>query len=496
MKILVSQIVPNKFRDMTKYPIDRAKVDALKESISQTSFWDNLLARPQDNVIDPALLGGQSVTSYLESLKAAYTEEGPLFPVELSYGHHRWQAVVELGIEVIDIPVKEIEDKTQLKIMANENRGDWSANMGVILETVRQARQFLLDSVNEYPTYDEYAAAGNGFFSKEQFVQIPAQGVGFKSVQKFLGETWSERDVRMAVATLKDLDAGIYEQEQVLAFPSLSVLGGFSKLTGAINSQPWPNYFKTRMITQIAEMISDPKVSTTVKILTSATNAASEGKDPVAIIRAPGQKRKDFDVVKAVKDLCYENMDPNTKIELADIKEIEGFKDFPGIDELIINVEKSIARSETAKKAAATGQVPAAEAAEATSTEGVTGDTPSAEGLEALEAMVSSAEQQVAENGVATTPATADTLGAVPADDAAVSMDVAGTFVSASVSMISAAAALSKGLADGTVDDGDSTLMVALEDVVRAAVTVYVTCFGENDLNTLVKDILNPTSAE
>jgi len=47
MKVKINQLNPNPYRDMENYPINREKVEALKASMEQTGFWDNILARPK-----------------------------------------------------------------------------------------------------------------------------------------------------------------------------------------------------------------------------------------------------------------------------------------------------------------------------------------------------------------------------------------------------------------------------------------------------------------
>ena len=91
MKIAVSKIRANPFRRIASYPIDKAKVEALKTSIRETEFWDNILLREKPG--KPGLY-------------------------ELAYGHHRLQALKELGIAEIDVPVKDLDDATMLRIMA------------------------------------------------------------------------------------------------------------------------------------------------------------------------------------------------------------------------------------------------------------------------------------------------------------------------------------------------------------------------------------------
>ena len=114
MKIKVSDLMPNPFRNIENYPIKREKVEALKTSINETSFWDNILARKS---------------------------KGAKF--EIAYGHHRLIALRELEIEQVDIPIRDIDDSIMLKMMADENLDVWQHTTAVINETVLAAKRFL-----------------------------------------------------------------------------------------------------------------------------------------------------------------------------------------------------------------------------------------------------------------------------------------------------------------------------------------------------------------
>ena len=120
MKIKVSEIKPNPFRNFEHYPIDKAKVETLKASIQETTFWDNILVRQRNG-------------NY-----------------ELAYGHHRWIALGELGINEIDIPVRDLSDSVMLKMMANENMDQWGSQPFVIYATVRAVRDYLDSELVKY----------------------------------------------------------------------------------------------------------------------------------------------------------------------------------------------------------------------------------------------------------------------------------------------------------------------------------------------------------
>lgn len=108
VKIKVADLKPNPFRKLDAYPLRQEKVEALKESIKSTAFWDNLVVR-----------------------------KSPGSGYELAFGHHRWQALKEMGITEIDVPVRDLDDDTMLRMMAHENRQEWGAAAAFEQETIR-----------------------------------------------------------------------------------------------------------------------------------------------------------------------------------------------------------------------------------------------------------------------------------------------------------------------------------------------------------------------
>ncbi len=109
--IPLSKIKPNPFRDLTRYPIDREKVDALKASIETTGFWGNILARENNGL------------------------------VEIAYGHHRLIALREFHAKKprakVELIIRDLDDEAMLKIMAAENMEQWGTSSTVEQETIR-----------------------------------------------------------------------------------------------------------------------------------------------------------------------------------------------------------------------------------------------------------------------------------------------------------------------------------------------------------------------
>lgn len=178
MRIEVNRLLPNPYRRIDRYPIMYNKVESLKNSINETGFWDNLLARPSSNGC-----------------------------FEIAYGHHRLQAIKELGIKEVDIPVRDLDDATMIKVMANENMSDWQADTKVIVETVSVAKEFIEKAIKDAAyTWERLPEIIKRCFSGETAFNA-ASGqwggrAGMDSIRRFLGESWSESVISKALAII------------------------------------------------------------------------------------------------------------------------------------------------------------------------------------------------------------------------------------------------------------------------------------------------------
>jgi hypothetical protein len=235
MKIKVKDIEANPFRDLVRNPVKRDKIESLKSSIADTGFWDNVVVRPAPGVIEHYYAWDSPARNDLWG--SWYEgEEPPLLTDEahieveyvdnddnpgkfqLAYGHHRWVAVDELGIEYVDIPVRDLDDATMLKMMAAENMSEWSASPAVITEAVWAAKQFLDDAFDECETLEELnSQRGGGHVAElldehtsiQNYAQIRSEGVGGNILSRFLGKGWGER-VRDALPALAEDAARVH----------------------------------------------------------------------------------------------------------------------------------------------------------------------------------------------------------------------------------------------------------------------------------------------
>ena len=342
MKVLLSQLTANPYRDLTLFPIDEDKVAKLVESIEQTSFWDNLLARPKGNEVNG--MKGKELIEYLDGLDSAFDKDGKsLFEIELAYGHHRWAAVDSVGLPDMDIPVKAIDGETMLRIMANENRGDWGAgNMNVILETVRQTREKIMSIANSYETFEEYEDSGGGFFDSAKGFGRAKNTVGFDVIQRFLGESWKVNDIRAATETLKSIDDGLYQQEAITTMPSTGMLRNFNTLAKNVFKNKWAGFFIKTMVEAVRVYILDENTKATVKTVDLAAKAAKAGRDPLVYLQTG--RRQDFDPMNILMEMASPKVvsaeDGAVPMDVDEISATIG--EFDDKDELMLKLSETL----------------------------------------------------------------------------------------------------------------------------------------------------------
>lgn len=121
--IAIKNLKPNPFRRLDEYPIQRDKVDALKESIRTTGFWGTIVGRPNGE------------------------------DVEVAFGHHRLVALQEImsGEHRVEIIVRDLSNEQMLKMMASENMEKWGSSAWVELETIRSVLEAYGEGKIELP---------------------------------------------------------------------------------------------------------------------------------------------------------------------------------------------------------------------------------------------------------------------------------------------------------------------------------------------------------
>lgn len=232
MKIKIKDLEPNPYRDMHHYPVNRDKIDRLKQSIEQTGFWDNILCR-------------KAGSKY-----------------QLAYGHHRLVAIQELGITEVDIPVKDISDADMVRIMALENREQEDMSQSILIETVRVVRDFLNTELAKYESWDKcpnetIKALFTG--TKGDFYHCRSNGVGQTTILKFLGGGWKQWKIQSALDTLNAEDINM---DAITTFQTTGMAEGFKKAIRSINKEvmePIPLDKQEELAERVRERLSERK---------------------------------------------------------------------------------------------------------------------------------------------------------------------------------------------------------------------------------------------
>lgn len=214
MKIQVKNLKPNPFRDIKNYPIDKNKVQSLINSINETGFWDNIVARK---------VGGG---------------------FQIAYGHHRLLAVEKaLGLDaIINIPIKNLNDETMIRIMAEENHDYYSTDVGVVDETIRQVYEFL-KATYELIHMLHKRKDGMGGQKYQVFSGLPEpkhhrddpkngfhHSVISKQVADWLGKNWHERRVNKALTRMRLYESNKLSKKAVKSMPNVTTAESFTSV--------------------------------------------------------------------------------------------------------------------------------------------------------------------------------------------------------------------------------------------------------------------------
>jgi hypothetical protein len=183
MKVKLKNVHPNPFRDMETYPCKQDKLEALKRSIEDTDFWENIVARE--------VKGG----------------------IEIAYGHHRLEALrsVYPATKEFNFIIRDLSDTEMAKIMAAENMEEWGSDADVEQETVRAIVKGYADGridlgpmKKDTPkTSIRYAP---NFAIGDVGVAQPERPYTSEMLMRFLG--WNEFRVKTALQSLSLVEAG------------------------------------------------------------------------------------------------------------------------------------------------------------------------------------------------------------------------------------------------------------------------------------------------
>ncbi len=195
MKFAVRDIKANPFRHVERYPIRRDKVEALRESIRTTSFWDNVVARE---------VNGKA---------------------EIAYGHHRLVALKEeLGpSHKVDLIIRKLDDDTMLQIMARDNIEEWGTAASVEHETIRAVVEAYADGKITLPGPSRTARASwryapSFIIGQENASARTTRPYTAREVAEFIGWITPKGEtsdkVHNALASLQLIEEGILSEDE------------------------------------------------------------------------------------------------------------------------------------------------------------------------------------------------------------------------------------------------------------------------------------------
>lgn len=193
MRVQIKDLKPNPFRDMKNYPINPEKIENLTNSINQTGFWDNILARKNNGKI------------------------------EIAYGHHRLVVLKKLKKpdDYVNIPIKELDDTNMIRIMANENMNEWDTNTMIIDETIRVTKKYLLS--HEEIVESIYRILKIGRYRTKY-------GISSRVISEFLGSgLWYRERITKSLSRLKLEDEGELSKKAVGLLPHEYASEGFTE---------------------------------------------------------------------------------------------------------------------------------------------------------------------------------------------------------------------------------------------------------------------------
>ena len=216
MKIKVKDLLPNPFRNLDRFPIDREKVKELKKLINKDGFLDNIVVR--------------------KSADGKY---------EIQYGHHRVVVLEKLGWEEkkIDIPVKDLTDDQMLRGMINENSEMWHHGTAYFIESVWAAKKYIDEELAKYENWEDLQEFLRVLFVSDHAVKQAKElknGVGEPIIKKYLGNALSKEKIRQSLAILRSKDVDL---SAVKTFKKLNHAHAFMK---ALQKFPAPKPSKQK----------------------------------------------------------------------------------------------------------------------------------------------------------------------------------------------------------------------------------------------------------
>ncbi len=302
--IPLNKLKPNPFRNMARYPIDKAKVATLRESYKSTGYWGNILGREIDG------------------------------DVEIAYGHHRLIALREEHGEnsrkAVEIIIQPLTDEEMLKIMASENMEEWGTNALVAEETVRATIEAFAAGKIKLPEVPK-KTPGNHLRVAPSFVpcgkDVP-QDMGnmvytMQSLGQFLG--WLAPDgepkpvLRVALETLKAEELKVIKPETTAGLSrdqARVVTGGAMRIRRSYEAAAKQSPNRAEQLVERGKDLADRFVQDTARDMKEGKVGVREAESLATQMKAPKPKAiPDIEVfADKTAHMLNRTLDPNAKL--------------------------------------------------------------------------------------------------------------------------------------------------------------------------------------
>lgn len=203
--IKLSQIGPNPFRNLERYKLLPEKVEALENSMRETGLWANIVVREQNG----------------------HYELGP-------GGHHRHVAASNVfGADaLVDVDVRDLDNDTMMRMLAEENLREWDADFSVEVETIRAVLAAAEDGEISLRPHDPTKAG-------KPARNITASGnIPDAAIAEWLGGNWSQQRVNRCTSALRDLGDDVDELEGVSPTMAVEIIRTAKAVAAAKSPAP------------------------------------------------------------------------------------------------------------------------------------------------------------------------------------------------------------------------------------------------------------------
>jgi len=274
----------NPFNQMSANAPRYADTKQLEKSIKASSYWDNSLVGIHADTPIPE--GKKTLQEWIDFIETLPVEDQlditSKYPFKIANGHRRILAAKRCGIKTANLKVIVANDEMFLYLLAEENNETYGGSISTTIESVRMAKDLLIEQTSSVRSFDEYKAAGyTAVKTEKSFKNILSQGVGYRSVATFL--KWPQNLVRNAFNVL-DL-VSIVGPDGLDGFTSMDQAAKFSllveKVSGATHLHP---AFIDKLIADCADVVLNDAPSG--KTINGAAREFENGNNPVPYLKS------------------------------------------------------------------------------------------------------------------------------------------------------------------------------------------------------------------